>query len=156
MTRRKQHVFGCAMAVALVLVAALAPAAAEAKAKRVSSSVTVDVFGVIDRHGGVTYAFGGQVGAQGLTFACMGNRTVTLFRVEPNGTATPVASARSEFDMFAGMVERPLGEITGYYYAEVAPAKRKFKRGKYRKLRCLAARSPTIFVEVPAGLLTSP
>lgn len=142
------------MAVALALVTALVPAGAEAKAKRVSSSITVDVVGIIDRHGGVTYAFVGEVGA-GLTFACMGDRQVTLFRLEPNGTATPVASASTEFDVFTGMLERPLGEITGSYYAEVAPRTRKFKRGKYRKLRCLAARSPTIFVEVPAGLLTS-
>lgn len=142
------------MAVALALVTALVPAGAEAKAKRVSSSITVDVVGIIDRHGGVTYAFVGEVGA-GFTFACMGDRQVTLFRLEPNGTATPVASASTEFDRFTGMLERPLGEITGSYYAEVAPRTRKFKRGKYRKLRCLAARSPTIFVEVPAGLLTS-
>jgi hypothetical protein len=140
-----------AMAVALALVA-LAPAGAEAKAHRVSSSVTVDVFGVIDRHGAVTYAFGGGIGAH-FTFACEADRTVTLFRVEPNGSATPVASANSEFSGFVGMLERPLSEITGYYYAEVAPVTRKFKRGRYRKLKCLGARSATIFVEVPAALL---
>ena len=143
-----------AIATAAALLAALVPAGAEAKAKRVSSSITLDIFGIIDRHGGVTYAFAGEVGAEGFTFACMGDRRVRLFRVEPNGTATQVASATAEsFNGFAGTLERPLGAITGSYYAEVAPRTRKFKRGQHRKLRCLAARSPTILVEVPAGLL---
>jgi hypothetical protein len=85
----------------------------------------------------------------------MGDRQVTLFRVEPNGTARPVASATTEIDGFAGTLERPLEEISGSYYAEVAPRTRKFKSGKHRKLRCLGARSPTIFVQVPAALLGS-
>jgi hypothetical protein len=144
----------------LVLMAAMAmvmvlPAAAEAKTERIRSSIDVDVLGIIDRHGGVTYAFGGGVGAEGYTFACMGDRQVTLFRVEPNGTARPVASATTEIDGFAGTLERPLEEISGSYYAEVAPRTRKFKSGKHRKLRCLGARSPTIFVQVPAALLGS-
>jgi hypothetical protein len=144
----------------LVLMAAMAmvmvlPAAAEAKTERIRSSIDVDVLGIIDRHGGVTYAFGGGVGAEGYTFACMGDRQVTLFRVEPNGTARPVASATTEIDGFAGALERPLEEISGSYYAEVAPRTRKFKSGKHRKLRCLGARSPTIFVRVPAALLGS-
>jgi hypothetical protein len=142
------------MVVAMALVAVL-PAAAEAKTERIGSSIDVDVLGIIDRHGGVSYAFAGVVGAQGFTFACMGDRQVTLFRVEPNGTATPVASATTEFDGFAGTIERPLAEISGSYYAEVAPRTRKFKSGKHRKLRCLGARSPTILVQVPAALLTS-
>jgi hypothetical protein len=140
------------MAVAIALVMALVPIGAEAK--RISSSVSLDVFGVIDRHGGITYAFGGQIGAH-FVFACEAQRQVTLFRVDPNGSATPVASANSDFGVFTKTLERPLSEITGQYYAEVAPATRKFKRGRYRKLRCLASRSPTIFVEVPAALLTS-
>jgi len=140
------------MAVAIALVMALVPIGAEAK--RISSSVSLDVFGVIDRHGGITYAFGGQIGAH-FVFACEAQRQVTLFHVEPNGSATPVASANSDFGVFTQTLERPLSEITGQYYAEVAPATRKFKRGRYRKLRCLASRSPTIFVEVPAALLTS-
>ena len=77
---------------------------------------------------------------------------------------------------FGGPLARPLGEITGYYYAEVAPATRKPHRHEvykiggdpnqptnrkrsrgayYRALRCLPARSRTIFTEVPAGLLNS-
>lgn len=142
------------MAVAVALVTTV-PAGAEAKTERISSSITVDVFGIIDRHGGVTYAFGGEVTAEGFTFACMGDRKVKLFRAEPNGTATRVGSARTDLFTFAGLLERPLGEITGSYYAKLAPRNRKFKRGKHRKLRCLAARSPTIYVEVPAGILTS-
>jgi hypothetical protein len=142
------------IAVAMALVTVL-PVAAEAKTERIRSSIDVDVVGIIDRHGGVTYAFGGAVGAEGYTFACMGDRKVTLFRVEPNGTARPVASATTEFDGFTGSLEMPLGEISGSYYAEVAPRTRKFKSGKHRKLRCLGARSPTILVQVPAALLGS-
>lgn len=141
------------MALAIALVMALVPVGAEAK--RITSSVSLDVVGIIDRHGGVTYAFGGEIGAH-FTFACMADRTVTLFRVEPNGSATQVATANSEFGQFVGNLERPLSQITGSYYAEVAPVTRKFKRGRYRKLRCLGARSPTIFVDVPDSLLTSP
>ena len=138
-------------AVALALVSALVPAGAEAKANRVRSQVTLDVFGVIDRHGTVTYAFGGEVGAQGFTFRCMEGRKLTLFRLEPNGSATPVASAKSKFfGAFAGTLERPLAQIPGYYYAEVKGNTRSSRSGK---LRCLGARSPTILVEVPAALL---
>jgi hypothetical protein len=141
-------------AVAMALVTGL-PAAAEAKTERIRSSIDVDVLGIIDRHGGVTYAFGGGVGAEGYTFACMGDRQVTLFRVEPDGPARPVASATTEIGGFTGTLERPLGEISGSYYAEVAPRTRKFKSGKHRKLRCRGARSPTILVQVPAALLGS-
>jgi hypothetical protein len=141
------------MVVAMAMVTVL-PAAAEAKTERIRSSIDVDVLGIIDRHGGVSYAFGGVVGAQGYTFACMGDRQVTLFRVEPNGTATPVASATTELGGFDGTIERPLAEISGSYYAEVAPRTRKFRSGKHRKLRCLGARSPTMLVQVPAALLT--
>jgi hypothetical protein len=140
---------------ALAVSFASLPAGAEAKTKRIASGITVDVLGIIDRHGGVTYAFAGAVGAEGYTFACMGDRQVTLFRVEPNGTARPVASATTDLGGFTGTLERPLGEISGSYYAEVAPRTRKFKSGNHRKLRCLGARSPTILVQVPAALLGS-
>jgi hypothetical protein len=152
---RKLVVAGLAVAVA----AALLPSGAEAKTRRVSSNITVDVFGVIDRHGGVTYAFAGGISAH-FTFACELRRTVTLFRVEPNGTATPVGSAQSELSLallgasFTGTLERPLNEIAGSYYAEVAPRTRNFKR-QHRKVECLGARSPTIAVVVPPALLTS-
>ena len=144
------------MALAIALLIALVPVGAEAKTKGhpVGTSLTVDVIGVIDRHGGITYAFGVQISAH-FVFACEAQRQVTLFRVEPDGSATPVASANSDFGVFTQTLERPLSEITGQYYAEVAPVTRKFKSGRYRKLRCLAARSPTVFVEVPAALLTS-
>src|SRR5262249_2375811 len=164
----------------------------------VGSNVSLDVFGGIDRQGAVTYAFGGQIspqaeirrvrfdpegpsmgGVAGGNKACSEYRTVTLFRVEPNGTSTRVASMQTGqlSGGFGGPLQRPLGEITGYYYAEVAPATRKphrqevYKMGGdpnkpikakgvsrgayYRALRCLPARSPTTFVEVPAGLLNS-
>jgi hypothetical protein len=154
----------------------------------VSSNVSLDVFGAIDRQGAVTYAFGGDIRAQaeirrvrfvlkgpsgggGGGAACSEYRTVTFFRVEPNGTSTRVASVRTGQGTgeFGGpLLERPLGEITGYYYAEVAPATRKklhrhgnqaefykVRGAYYRALRCLPARSPTIFAEVPAGLVNS-
>ena len=57
---------------------------------------------------------------------------MTLFRVEPNGTSTRVASVQTGQGTTSAngprltrggfALERPLGEITGYYYAEVAPA----------------------------------
>jgi hypothetical protein len=171
----------------------------------VSSEVSLDVSGAIDRQGAVTYAFGGDIRAQaqirGAAFdpkgaaggggnvqnpACSELRTVTLFRVEPNGTSTRVASVRTgratdspHPGEFGGPLARPLGEITGHYYVEVAPATLKASRdlrtkrpgrvsslrrlvkfykvgGRYyRALSCLPARSPTIFVEVPAGLSNS-
>ena len=177
----------------------------------VGSNVSLDVFGAIDRQGH-TYAFSGQIGPQaeiagvafppealksgqvfskgaygvGPSMACSEYRTVTLFRVEPNGTSTRVASVQTGQGTgeFAGPLERPLGEIRGYYYAEVAPATRHpgkprsprsplhhgrlvYKIGGnpndpkpsggayYRALSCLPARSPTIFVQVPAALLNS-
>jgi hypothetical protein len=142
-----------ALAIALGLVGGIAPGAAEAKARKVGTQLSVDIFGVIDRHGAVTYAFGGEVGAAGLTFKCMEGRQVTLFRLEPTGSAMPVASAKSELlGFFTGNLERPLAQVPGYYYAEVQARKRKSPNGK---LKCLAARSPTILVEVPAALLSS-
>jgi len=179
----------------------------------VGSNVSLDVFAAIDRQGAVTYAFEGTidrqaeiagvgfppeafksgqvfskrafgVGSMGMT--CSEYRTVTLFRVEPNGTSTRVASAETGqlSRGFGGPLARPLGEITGSYYAEVAPATRHpgkygghrppsghgrlvYKIGGnpydpkpsggayYRALRCQPARSPTISVKVPAGLLNS-
>jgi Ca2+-binding RTX toxin-like protein len=99
---------------------------------------------------------------------------VTLFRVEPNGTSTRVASVQTGQGTTSAngprltrggfALERPLGEITGYYYAEVAPATTRtlhrhgrqaefYKVGGayYQALSCLPARSPTIFAEVPAA-----
>ena len=158
---------------------------------KASSNVSLDIFGAIDRQGAVTYAFGGDISAQArirrVRFApegpsrngpsgaaCREYRTVTLFRVEPNGTSTRVASLQTGQGTgeFGGpLLERPLGEITGYYYAEVAPATSRVQRhdprgrkahrhefyklgdgGYYKALTCLPARSPTIFAQVPAGL----
>jgi hypothetical protein len=174
------------------------PPLVKGNSKHISSTVpSFDVFGAIDRQGAVTYAFGGEVGLQRDTplhhrrgshpprgcwscwsvartrpvaLKCNQVRTVTLFRVEPNGSATRIASATSHWDgqsargSFTGPLERPLGEITGYYYAEVAPATinylpfplkpRNLPAGR-RAAVCLPARSPTIFVKVPAGLLNS-
>jgi hypothetical protein len=165
------------MAVAMALVAALpaAGAQAKAKAKQISTGIYIDVAGLIDRHGGVTYLWTGFLNAK--QSACVNGRNVTLFRVEPSGTASPIASSKSDFGEFANLLEGPLDAITGYYYAEVA-AKRVKQNSKQKtgqspvtpvpvkparssrarkvKLNCLAARSSTIYVEVPAGLLTSP
>jgi hypothetical protein len=106
--------------------------------------------------------------------ACLDGRNVTLFRVEPNGTSTPVGSSTTFGREFANLLEGPLDAITGYYYAEVAPKRVTTKQKKGQspvtpvpvsgrssrarkvKLNCLAARTSTIYVEVPAGLLTSP
>ncbi len=157
----------------------------------VGSSVSLGVFAVpFDPQGVVTYAFDGETGPQAeirrVRFvqkgpsgggpsgaACSEYRTVTLFRVEPNGTSTRVASVQTGQGTGGFALERPLGEITGYYYAEVAPATtRKLGRHElykvggdpnqpinpkrsrgayYRALSCLPARSPTIFAEVPAA-----
>src|SRR5262245_17201379 len=101
-----KRVLVVALAVAL-LAAAMGPAAADAKGRRVQSSIAADVFGITGRHGGVAYAFGGEVGAQGLTFACMGGRQVTLFRAESNGTGTPVGSTQTDFlGSFGATIER--------------------------------------------------
>ena len=167
------------MAVAMALVAALPVAGAQAKTKQISTSIYLDVAGLIDRHGGVTYFWYGDVSAK--RSACVDGRNVTLFRVEPNGTATPVGSNTTlvgdPLGSFGELLEGPLDAIRGSYYAEVAPRrvttnKKEQKKGQSPvtpvtvrgggsrarkvKLNCLAARSSTIYVEVPAGLLTSP
>jgi hypothetical protein len=164
------------MAVAMALVAALPAAGAQAKTKtkQISTGIYLDAAGLIDRHGGVTYLWHGFLNAK--KSACQNGRNVTLFRVEPSGAASPIASSRSDFGEFGNLLEGPLDALTGYYYAEAAP-KRVIKetskpkvvkpanqgtvigrssRARKVKLNCLAARSSTIYVEVPAGLLTSP
>ena len=160
------------MAVAMALVAALPAAGAQAKTKQISTGIHLDVGGLLDRHGGVTYLWFGDVSAK--RSACVDGRNVTLFRVEPNGTSTPLGSNTTLDGSFGGLLEGPLGAITGSYYAEVAlkrvtTTKKEQKQGqglvtvigpgsRARKvtLNCLAATTPTIHVEVPAGLLTSP
>ena len=166
------------IAVAMALVAALPAAGAQAKAKtktqKISTDINLDVAGYIDRHGGVLYFWGGDLDAK--RSACLDGRNVTLFRVESNGTATPVGSntafgsSGDPYSSFGDLLEGPLGAITGNYYAEVAPKRVttnqkepkpvnqgvRIEIGRKVKLNCLAARSPTIYVQVPAGLLTSP
>jgi hypothetical protein len=160
------------MAVAMALVAALPAAGAQAKAKtkQISTGISLDAAGLIDRRGGVIYIWDGFLNAK--KSACQDGRNVTLFRVEPNGTASPIGSSKSDFiGGFGNLLEGPLDAITGYYYAEVAPKRVttpqkeqknqgtvRIRPGKVKKvkLNCLAARSSTIYVQVPAGLLTSP
>ena len=168
------------IAVAMALVAALPAAGAQAKTKtlQISTGIYLDAAGLIDRHGGVTYLWDGFLNAK--KSACQDGRNVTLFRVEPSGTASPIASSKSDFvGEFANLLEGPLDAITGSYYAEVAPRRVTTKqkkgkevkpnggkgettvvvgggRAKKVKLNCLAARSSTIYVQVPAGLLTPP
>jgi hypothetical protein len=138
-------------AAAVVLVMSLVPTGAAAKTRRVRTSIAVDVNGIIDRHGSVSYAFGGEVGAQGLTFKCMEGRTVRLFRLDATGTGVQVASTRSKFfGAFFGTLEIPLDQISGSYYATV-PARN--IKSRFGKLKCLAARSPTFLVQVPPALL---
>jgi hypothetical protein len=154
-----------------------AGAQAKTKTKQVSTSIYLDIAGEIDRHGGVTYFWFGDVSAK--KSACRGGRNVTLFRVESNGTSTPVGSSTTDngpgINSFANLLEGPLDAITGSYYAEIAAKRVTTKKGqrvmvepngttvtvgggraKKVKLNCLAARSSTIYVQVPAGLLTSP
>ncbi len=164
------------IAVATALVAALPAAGAQAKTKtkQISTSIFLDVAGLIDRNGGVTYFWFGGVSAKKST--CRDGRNVTLFRVEPNGTASPIASSESDSGDVQPMLLGPLDAITGSYYAEIAPKQvikwtskpkvvkpvsqgtviGRASRVRKVKLNCLAARSSTIHVEVPAGLLTSP
>ena len=163
------------MAIAMALVAALPAAGAQAKTKtkQISTGIFLDVAGLIDRNGGVTYFWFGGVSAKKST--CLDGRNVTLFRVEPNGTASPIASSESDSGEFTDLLG-PLDAITGSYYAEIAPKQvikwtskpkvvkpvnqgtviERASRARRVKLNCLAARSSTIYVEVPAGLLTSP
>ena len=163
------------MAVAMALVTVLpAGAQAKTKTKQISTSINLDVAGYIDRHGGVFYFWGGDLNAK--RSACRDGRNVTLFRVESNGTATPVgsnttlSSSGDPYSSFGDLLEGPLGAITGSYYAEVAPRRVTTQQkepkhvnqgtviivgGRKVKLNCLAARSSTIYVDVPAGLLTS-
>jgi hypothetical protein len=163
------------MALAMVLIAALPAAGAQAKTKtkQISTGIFLDVAGLIDRNGGVSYFWFGGVSAKKST--CLDGRNVTLFRVEPNGTASPIASSESDSGEFTDLLG-PLDAITGSYYAEIAPKQvitetskpkvvKPFNKGtvvgratraRRVKLNCLAARSSTIHVEVPAGLLTSP
>ena len=109
------------IAVAMALVAALPAAGAQAKTKtkQISTGIFLDVAGLIDRNGGVSYFWFGGVSAKKST--CLDGRSVTLFRVEPNGTATPVGSSRVRLGEFADLLEGPLDAITGSYYAEIAP-----------------------------------
>ena len=167
------------MAVAMALVTVLpAGAQAKTKTKQIGTGIYLDVAGLIDRHGGVTYFWGGDLDAK--RSACRDGRNVTLFRVESNGTATPVgsnttlSSSGDPYSSFGDLLEGPPGAIRGSYYAEVAPKRVTTKQKKGQspvtpvtvsgggsrarkvKLNCLAARSSTIYVDVPAGLLTSP
>ena len=141
--------------VSLALVAGvvgiLLPAGAQAKTQKVRSSIDADIVGLIDRHGAIQYAFGGEIGAKNFTFKCMEGRTVRLFKLDPTGAATQVGSTKSEFfGAFTGNLELPLNQVVGYYYAD-APARNVKWRGG--KLHCLAARTPNFLVEVPASLL---
>ena len=164
------------IAVAMALVAALPAAGAQAKTKQISTSIYLDVAGLIDRHGGVTYYWYGDVSAKGS--ACRDGRDVTLFRLESSGSATAVGSSTTPtlgdpLGSFGELLEGPPDAITGFYYAEVAPKRVTTKqqeakpgnqgtlivggsRARKVKLNCLAARTSTIYVDVPAGLLTSP
>ena len=137
------------IAVALALIAALVPA--QASAKPVKSSVDIDIFGVIDRHSAIAYFLSGSVFAKRLTFRCMADRKVVLFRQQPDGTSVRVLSTRTDFlgEVFAPLEIR-LDDIPGYYFAKV---KRRTRSSRHGKLNCLAARSPTILVEVPPALL---
>ena len=144
---RKLVLFGAVLAVCV----GLAPAEAVAKTRRVPTTLEVDIVGVIDRHASVAYAWGGEVGTPGVILRCTEQRRVTLFRLDESGNPSAVASATSEFlGSFGAPLERPIAAVPGYYYAEVAESKFKSRYGKFR---CLAMRSPTFLVQVPAGLL---
>jgi hypothetical protein len=138
---------------------ALIPAGAGAKP--IESTVEAGVFATIDQRSTLIYYFGGQVGAQHLTFGCMEDRRVVLFRVEGGGAQKRVAATDTKlFGSFLAPLEKPPSAIPGHYYVKVKPRIRKTKRrgkgSKRQKLNCLAVRTPAFLVQVPSGLLTAP
>jgi hypothetical protein len=126
-----------------------------AQAKSVHSTVNAEIFATVDQRATVVYYYGGTVGVQGLSFRCLGNRQVMLFRVESGGKQKKVAAtSTSFFGRFFAPLEKRLAAVPGHYYARVKPRVRRLKKG--RRLRCLGARSPAFFVDVPSGLLSRP
>jgi hypothetical protein len=144
------------IAALLALTVVLIPRGAEAKP--VKSKLTADVFGIVDRQATLTYFFAGEVNAQNLTFACMGNRHVMLVRVERGGGERHVASAKTDFvGSFSAALEKRTPAIAGHYYVMVKPRVRRVKRnGKLKKLNCLGARTQTFLVQVPPEFAAAP
>jgi hypothetical protein len=126
----------------------------QAEAKPVKTKVSATIFGVITPDGTIKYALSGQVEAAGLSFGCMEGRQVTLIKVGPNREPKRVVGTQTEFlGKFTVVLQKRISAIPGYYYVKAKPRIRKIKHG--RKLRCLAARTPTFLVEVPDGLLSA-
>ena len=144
-----------ALALALVLLTLVATALpAEAKAEAVKSEIAVSINAIIDSRATVIYFYGGQVSAEHLTFPCMEGRRVVLFQIGPKGGHHRVTHTETKFfGKFIGTIDKRLSAIPGYYFARVEPRVRHTRRGR---LRCLGARSPAFFVDVPGGLLTPP
>jgi hypothetical protein len=135
-----------------MLVATAVPPAARAEA--VKSEITVSINGIIDPQATVIYFYGGQVSAEHLSFPCMEGRRVVLFHIGPKGGHHRVTHTETKFfGKFIGTIDRRLSAIPGYYFARVEPRVRHTRRGR---LRCLGARSPAFFVDVPGGLLAPP
>ena len=138
--------------VLLAVVVAALPAGATAKP--VKSRVTASINGIIDSRATVVYYYGGDVAAEHFTLPCMERRKVILFRIGRKGGHQPVTHTETKFfGRFIGTIDKRLAAIPGYYFARVEPKVVHTRRGR---LRCLGARSPAFFVDVPGGLLTPP
>jgi hypothetical protein len=166
------------VAAALVAVAALAPAAAQAKQLGTTVEFEIrgeiDTIGNVTYHyGGIAQPegfpnFGVDLFEDDVDFAfldpsrshkkknpfkeapfaCASNRTVEIYRDEPESPDFVVGRAQTEFSLFFGRIELPASMVPGTYYAVVAEKVAKLKKDK-RKARCLAATSPPVTVFPP-------
>ena len=157
---------GISLLVAFAAVAALLPVGASAK--QVGATVELEVYGLIESNGAVSYHFTGLLWPDGLgppapppeappqgrkktddllaALKCMQRRAVTLLRDEPEGPDTVVGQAETFLGIFFAPVEVPAQQVPGSsYYAQVSEK----KTGKKPKLNCLAATSPTVAVQPP-------
>lgn len=138
--------------VLLALVLAAVPT--EANAEAVKSKIAASITGIIDSRATVVYYYSGEVVAEHFSFPCMERRRVVLFQVGPKGGHHRVTHTETKFlGRFIGTIDKRLAAIPGYYFARVEPTIRQTRKGR---LRCLGARSPAFFVDVPGGLLTPP
>jgi hypothetical protein len=145
---------GVAALTLVVLAVVLTALPAGASAKPVRSRITASINGIIDSRATVVYYYGGDVAAEHFTLDCMEHRRVVLFRIGPKGRHHPVTHTETKlFGRFIGTIDKRLTAITGYYFARVEPRVVHTRRGRFR---CLGARSPAFFVDVPGGLLAPP
>ena len=157
------------LAIALVVIAALLPASAAAS--QMETRVDLEIYGLIDSNGSVTYRFSGDALPEGLfgpkdhsgleqlsgqsevaALKCaLTRREVELFRDEPEAADTLVGSTRTLFvGFFDGLVELPAEHVPGAtYYAQVVEKVLTPKHHHKPKTTCLAGTSPAITVQPP-------